>query len=202
MPAPLMPGANGFYMLRFKLPDGEHLAGGNSIRATTPDQLAFVYNEFRSHIRQNPDAEIDPATFLTQFNTREELDAALAAGDAELRAADPNRKLASDLPLDTPQRLLTDPEIARFLKSQQAAGSADAPTAAPATLKAAGQPVPVPAPGQPTSPEPKTMSDGTLVHGTLPPKPASPTAAPAMPGLQPPNAVSAAAGVPQPQKQA
>jgi hypothetical protein len=97
------------YMFRFNLPDGVHLAGH---RTTTPWQTdedkQSIVDDIKRHLSQNPDAVLIEDSIKPVKSYDEIMDAA-----KQLKAENPERKLAHEMGLDTPNRLLTNPDVAR-----------------------------------------------------------------------------------------
>lgn len=88
------------YLVRFTLPDGDHLITGISSQ-----DIRVAREHYRRIVTQNPEATFDPEKVTPA--TPEQVEAAIA----ELRDRDPSRPLATDLGLDTPNRVLTNPEV-------------------------------------------------------------------------------------------
>lgn len=121
----------GYYTLRFRLPDGEHVGIGNFIWANTDAKLALVLHTLRMHVMRNPDAQINPDNFLE--GPFEDVRAAQKRAKeiaAELDAADPDRqsvgKLRAAGAIDHSERLLTNPEVSRLLAAHKARMNAKA----------------------------------------------------------------------------
>jgi hypothetical protein len=98
------------YLVRFTLPDGEHLGVIDSIEVKNERDAQFVTNAATLSLGQNPDAkllDIEPLKSLEDLQRQVN----------ELKARNPERPLASELGLDTPNRILTNPEIPRGLAS-------------------------------------------------------------------------------------
>jgi hypothetical protein len=89
------------YIVHFTLPDGEHILTGFS----SPD-MKVATEHYRRIVTQNPEATFDPAK-VKVIKDPAEVDAAIAA----LREQDPSRPLATDLGLDSPVRILTNPSV-------------------------------------------------------------------------------------------
>jgi hypothetical protein len=89
-----------FYVVSFTLPDGEHIIAGHSSK-----NIEFARQQYRRIVEQNPEARFDPAKVVP--STPDQAKAAVEA----LRAKDPSRPLATDLGLDSPARILTNPEV-------------------------------------------------------------------------------------------
>jgi hypothetical protein len=88
-----------FYQVTFTLPDGEHIIAGFS-----SDNINVARQHYRRIVEQNPEARFDPAKVVP--STPDQVKAAVEA----MRTADPSRPLATDLGLDSPNRVLTNPE--------------------------------------------------------------------------------------------
>lgn len=89
-----------FYRVHFNLPDGEHIIAGFSSA-----NIETARKHYARIIGQNPEATFNPANVIAC--TAAEVDDAIDA----LRAKDPSRPLATDLGLDSPARILTNPEV-------------------------------------------------------------------------------------------
>lgn len=107
------------YLVRFELPDGEHLASLRSVALTDENAAAFVTRDARTKLATNEDVKIldiepipdgDEGEKFIQENTR------------KLYEKYPDRVGAEQLGLDTPNRIITDPEIARGLASRLKGG--------------------------------------------------------------------------------
>lgn len=93
------------YLVHFSLPDGKHLMLMNSHPSVAGEHAKRLAG-------QNPDAVVDKVEIL---QSQEHFDAAVAA----IRDENPGRQLANELGLDSTNRILTDPTIARTLAEQQ-----------------------------------------------------------------------------------
>jgi len=89
------------YLVHFTLPDGEHILTGFS----SPN-IEIARKHYERIITQNSEAKFDPNK-VVKINSPEDVEAAIAA----LREKDPSRPLATDLGLDSPNRILTNPEV-------------------------------------------------------------------------------------------
>lgn len=89
-----------FYQVTFTLPDGEHIIAGFS-----SENINIARQHYRRIVEQNPEARFDPAKVVP--STPDKVKAAVDS----MRAADPSRPLADNLGLDTPNRVLTNPEV-------------------------------------------------------------------------------------------
>jgi hypothetical protein len=89
------------YLVHFTLPDGEHILTGFS----TPN-IEIATEHYRRIVMQNPEATFDPTKVKAIYDASE-VEAAIQA----LRDKDPSRPLATDLGLDSPARVLTNPEV-------------------------------------------------------------------------------------------
>lgn len=116
---------HGYYVLLIELPDGKHLLRANSLWAQNDKDRAFVFNEVRKHVMQNPDTKYDPTTFLNGPFTMDEAREFSTKLEEKLNADDPSRKSVTELQaagvIDTGMRLLHDPEISRMLAAQKEA---------------------------------------------------------------------------------
>jgi hypothetical protein len=88
------------YLIPFELPDGPHIAAGYG-----SENAEKAGRQFAPAILQNPEAKYDPTKIRRA--THEEIEQAAR----ELREQDPSRPLATDLGLDSPARVLTNPEV-------------------------------------------------------------------------------------------
>lgn len=103
------------YQVNFDLPDGEHIMAVHSISIRTSGDAAFVREKITKLVKVNPDAN---NIRIKAVRDPEEIEKAAK----ELHEANPDRILADDLGLDTANRLLTDPSIARNLGAAQTPG--------------------------------------------------------------------------------
>lgn len=95
------------YLVYFSLPDGKHLMAMNA-------HPSVIKAHAHAIISQNPDAKFDPNDIVEMTHPDQ-----IAEAEAKLRSENPDRPLAGDLGLDSPNRILTNPEIARELATQQ-----------------------------------------------------------------------------------
>lgn len=103
------------YLLRFSLPDGEHLAVIDAPEVVDEASAQLVTNHAHAALSQNRDyklGDIEPLNSILDVQKHVE----------ELKARNPNRPLAHELGLDTPNRILTNPEIPRGLAAMYNAG--------------------------------------------------------------------------------
>lgn len=96
------------YMFRFTLPDGVHIAAHRDMPSVTPEMKEAVMDRIRMWASQNPDAQVDFNSLKAVKSLDEIADAA-----KQLQAENPERRLATDLGLDTPNRIMTNPDLAR-----------------------------------------------------------------------------------------
>jgi uncharacterized protein YecE (DUF72 family) len=98
------------YMFRFNLPDGVHIAGHRDIpiRKGNAEDLAGVHQRIKQWASQNDDAVVD-------FDSLTPVDdyTVIAEAAKRLKEENPERPLANEMGLDTPNRVMTDPSIAR-----------------------------------------------------------------------------------------
>jgi hypothetical protein len=88
------------YLVRFDLPDGEHLITGVSSQ-----DINVAREHYKRIVEQNPEAKFYPEK--VEPATPEQVEAAIQA----LREKDQSRPLATDLGLDSPNRILSNPEV-------------------------------------------------------------------------------------------
>lgn len=109
-------GQSALYAFRVEMPHGPVLLSHRNIHAKTPAERAFVLREIQKSISQNPDIQFDPRNVWILDNV-EELQAMAQALKSET-----GKPLATELGLDTPNRLITNPEISRNLAGESVPG--------------------------------------------------------------------------------
>lgn len=108
---------HGKYLITFSLPDGKHLQVMNAHPSVVEDHA-------RRFVSHNPDGKfISVVPLQSEQHLQEAIDA--------LRAENPGRPLANELGLDTPNRIMADPQIARDLAAQQQAATMASSAAPP-----------------------------------------------------------------------
>lgn len=101
------------YLIRYSLPDGKHLMTMNA-HPSVAEKDAKIF------VGRNPDAKFESFEILqSEQQLLDEIE--------KIRAENPNRPLANELGLDTPERIMTDPTIARNLAASMAQTGEGAP---------------------------------------------------------------------------
>lgn len=103
------------YAVRFNLPDGEHIMAVHSVATRVQADADFVRGEVNKILSTNPDSELISIEMVEGPHVFKQM-------EDDLRAKNPDRPLAGDLNLDTANRLLTNPQIARDLAASQTPG--------------------------------------------------------------------------------
>lgn len=100
------------FAFRFSLPDGDHI-GRHTMHIRSDIKKdgvrKAVIDSINKGLGQNEDAHFDGNVLEESTHDHSVIDKMVA----KLRAENPNRPLANDLGLDTNNRLLTNPEVAR-----------------------------------------------------------------------------------------
>lgn len=109
------------YLVRFQLADGPHIAAAHEVKAVTPQQLdevkrriAWVMNQTSAEYPNgNPDFKI----LEVRESSHEEIQ-----GEAQKLKAIPGRVGADEIGLDTPNRVLNEPQITQAIAANQTPG--------------------------------------------------------------------------------
>lgn len=109
------------YAFRVNFPHGPAILAHNNIDAQTDDERRKVLREIRKVVASNPDAKLDENS-IVKLNSYDEVAGLVEDLRKELGDKPDALQLQTDMGLDTPNRLLTNPEISRSLAGETGPG--------------------------------------------------------------------------------